>query len=306
MKRFLIMAGLALGLTACGNGSPFTSPNTVTPGDPNTEVNKRYLFDTAKNLTANQFTYDAGANTIVINNLPFDGVSSSGGSYTPSAPATLPNGALMYQNTPGAGEDQYYAVVYLSPDGTGALIGAVGTNAYRGFGYGGAYAERPSSGLPASRAAAYSYTGNYVGIRVLRQDTTGAANAIQYTTGTANITVDLQNLDAGGSIKGSISGRQVYATNGVLVGNLSPILLNQTSIDTTNNRTKDAVADTLKNDGNQAQSGKWEGNFSGPAGEEIVGFVLVEGAISDGDTGYDAANAVNGRETGGFIVKKGP
>ena len=105
MKRFLIMAGLALGLTACGNGSPFTSPNTVTPGDPNTEVNKRYLFDTAKNLTANQFTYDAGANTIVINNLPFDGVSSSGGSYTPSAPATLPNGALMYQNTPGAGED---------------------------------------------------------------------------------------------------------------------------------------------------------------------------------------------------------
>jgi len=304
MKKIFITAGLALGLTACGNGSPFTSPNTVAPGDPNTEVNKRYLFDTAKNLTANQFTYDATANTIVINNLPFDGVSSNGGSYTPSTPATLPNGALMYQNTPGAGEDQYYAVVYVSPDGTGALIGAVGTNAYRKFGYGGAYAERPSSGLPPTRAAAYSYTGNYVGIRVLRQDTTGTADGIQYTTGNANITVDLQNLDAGGSIKGTITGRQVYSTGGVLAGSLSSIILNQTSIDTTTNRTKAAVADTLKNDGTQAQVGTWEGSFSGPAGQEIVGFVLVEGAISDGDKGYDATNAVNGRETGGFIVKR--
>ncbi len=308
MKRFLSISALGLTLAACGNGTPFTPANTVAPGDPNTDVNKRYLFDTTRKLTANQFTYDAAANTIVINNLPFDGVSSSGGAYTPRPGVVLPNGALLYQNSPGAGEDQYYAVVYVSPDGTGALVGAVGTNAYVDYGYGGAYAERPSSGLPASRAAAYSYTGNYTGVRVLRQETTGAANSLQVTTGVTNLTVDLQNLDSGGSIKGRISGRKIYDVNGTLLGTMSDIYLNQTGIDRTQNRTQAATATTYNTTTSttQAQTGKWEGSFSGPAGAEVVGYVLIEGPVSDTDTNYDATNAVNGREVGGFIAKQNP
>lgn len=307
MKRFLSISALSLVLAACGNGSPFITANTVAPGDPNTDVNKRYLFDTTKKLTANQFTYDAVANTIVINNLPFDGVSSSGGAYTPKPGVVLPNGALLYQNTPGAGEDQYYAVVYVSPDGTGALVGAVGTNAGLKFGYGGAYAERPSSGLPASRAAAYTYTGNYTGVRVLRQETTSAADGLQITTGITNLSVDLQNLDAGGSIKGRISGRKIYDVNGTLLGTMSDITLGLAGIDATQNRTQAAVAYTSNNTTTTtAQSGKWEGSFSGPAGKEVVGYVLIEGPVSDTDFNYDATNAVSGREVGGFIAKQNP
>ena len=307
MKRILLTTALSAGLIACGDGNPFDTNNVNNnAADPNTNANKRFLFDTGRFLTANQFTYDATADTIQINNLPFDGVSASGGAYTRQAAVVLPNGAQVYQNSPGTGEDTYVAVIVRNGT-TGTLAGAVGTNAYRGFGYGGAYAERPSSGLPATRPAAYSYTGNYAGVRVIRQDVTGAADALQLTTGTAGITVDLQNLDNGGSIKGRVTGRQLWDTNGNLIGAMDTILLNETTIDTTNNRTNDnATADTLNADGTQAQVGTWEGNFSGPNGEEIVGYVVIEGQISDRDPSHDATNTVEGREIGGFITQVTP
>ena len=108
-----------------------------------------------------------------------------------------------------------------------------------------------------------------------------------------------------------IINRQLYDVNGTARGALRPIILNSTTIDaTTNNRTNAATADTLHTGatpatlaGTVAQTGSWEGNFSGPNGEEIVGYVLIEGSLSDGDPNFAAspAPAVTGREIGGFI-----
>lgn len=282
-----------------------TTDGTVSLVDPNlANTNKRYLFDPARFLMANQFTYNSSTNTLVINNLPFDGVSSQGGAY--QQVATLPNGAQLFANSPNVAEDPYIAVIYRSPNGTNSLVGAVGTNAYRGFGYGGAYAGRTSSSLPASRTAAYQYKGAYAGVLVTRQDTTGASNGVYATDGNTTINVDLQDIDTGGAIKGSVTGRHIYDASGALLGNLSPIVLNETSIDTTTNRTNAATAATYNDDATSAQSGTWEGSFTGPGGQEIVGFLVVEGAVSTADSTYDATNAVKGREVGAFITTQQP
>ncbi|MBI1416399.1 MAG: hypothetical protein GC146_04175 [Limimaricola sp.] len=300
-----LVAGCGTAATDTSTTTTTTTDGTVSLVDPNlADPNKRYLWDTGRFLMANQFTYNSNTNTLVINNLPFDGVSSQGGAYQESA--ILPNGAQIFANSPNAAEDQYLAVIYRSPNGTNSLVGAVGTSAYFGYGYGGAYAGRTSSSLPASRTAAYQYKGAYAGVVVNRQDTTGASNGVYATDGLATINVDLQDIDTGGSIKGNVTGRHIYDENGTLLGNLSPIVLNETTIDTTTNRTGDATATTYNLDTTAAQSGSWEGSFTGPNGQEIVGFLVVEGATPTADSTYDAVHAVKGREVGAFIATQQP
>jgi len=180
----------------------------------------------------------------------------------------------------------------------------VGTNAWQGFGYGGAYASRPTASLPPTQTATYVYNGSYGGVRVLRQ-AGGATNVIQTTTGTATLNVDLQNLQGGGSIRGTLTGRQVCNTAGGACAALGPITLFNTTIDTANARSDVAPANNLNADASAAQTGTWEGNFVGPGGAEIVGYVVVEGPLPDvGDPNYDPALPVNGREVGGFVAAR--
>jgi hypothetical protein len=286
-----------------------TDPGT----DPNANLtDAAFLFDTSKNLVANSFVFTPGATpgtgTISINNLPFDGVSSQGGEYTASPGVVLPNGQV-YQNTPSSpAEDPYYAVVLTSPNGTGALVGAVATNVYAGSGYGGAYASRTNSGLPATRSQAYRYTGSYNGIRVIRQAVAGSPNnTIQLTTGNARVDIDLQDFDLTGAIRGLVTGRQLYDINGNFIANMDAFELVITDLDPATLQTTDGTTNSANSDGTGAQSGTWTGLVSGPNGEEVVGFVLLEGAISDRDPNFDTVltNApVTGRETGGFIVSR--
>lgn len=305
-------------LAACGGSgsNPITGASddgvVTDPGTDPSTVNEAFLFDTGKFLTANQFTYTpgatAGSGSIRINNLPFDGVSSQGGSYTPRAGVTLPNG-FVFENTPGAGEDQYLAVILTSPTGgTGALVGAVATNVYSGFGYGGAYANRTSSGLPATRPLAYRYNGSYNGIRVIRQ-VGGGNNGMQLTTGRAEIDIDLQDLDLVGSIRGFILDRVLYDQNGNALtapGGIPPIELVLTDIVNANRTTTGGTTRTTNIDGSDAQTGTWTGFLSGPNGEEVVGYLLLDsGGVSDRDPNHGGAGPeVIGRETGGFIAAR--
>lgn len=284
------------------------------PGaDPNTNLaDAAFLFDTSKNLVANSFVFTPGSTpgtgTISINNLPFDGVSSDGGAYTPRPGVTLPSGQV-YQNSPNsAAEDPYFAVVLTSPNGTGALVGAVATNVYAGSGYGGAYASRTNSGLPATRAAAYRYTGAYNGIRVIRQAEPGSPNnTIQLTTGNAQVDIDLQDFDLTGAIRGLVTGRQLFDLDGNFIANLDAFELVITDLDPNTLETTGGTTNTANADGTRAQSGTWTGLVSGPNGEEVVGFVLLEGNLSDRDPFYETDTnlaPVTGRETGGFIVTR--
>ena len=309
-------------LIACGGSgsNPLTGGNSddgviTNPGtDPNaTLTDAAFLFDSSKNLVANSFVFTPGAvpgtGTISINNLPFDGVSSQGGAYTPRPGVVLPNGTV-YQNTPsGPAEDQYYAVVLASAaTGTGALVGAVATNVYAGSGYGGAYASRTSSGLPATRPQAYIYNGSYNGIRVIRQAVAGSPNnTIQLTTGTAQVNIDLQDFDLTGAIRCAVTGRRLYDVNGAFIANMDGFELVITDLDPTTLTTSGGTTRTTNADGSDAQTGTWTGLVSGPNGEEVVGFVLLEGNVSDGDPNFDAVltnPVVTGRETGGFITTR--
>lgn len=311
MKRVYLAAALAAGLVACGDGNPFTTVTTPDPtADPST-TNEQFIFDTSKNLIANEFTFNAATNTIRINNLPFDGNSSSGGSFN-AAGVVLPNGAQVYANTPGTGEDQYYAVV-LQSGTTTALVGAVGTQVYEDFGYGGAYASRPSSALPTARPATYRYNGTYAGIRVLA----GEGNDIQFVNGDARIDVDLQNIEAGGSMRGFIVNRVARDETNTVIGNLRPIELVIGAIDSTNNSSNGVARNTNGTSPNTpAQTGTWEGYFSGPGGAEVVGLLVIEGTLPTGpspanpaippDPSQNATNGVTGREIGGFITTQVP
>lgn len=318
-------------LVACGSGD-----NPVTGGDsddgvitdPGTDPNlgltdAAFLFQPNSNLVANSFVFTPGATpgtgTISINNLPFDGVSSQGGAYTPRPGVVLPNGTV-YQNTPTtSAEDQYYAVVLTSgAGGTGALVGAVATNAYRGSGYGGAYASRPvGAGLPPTQPATYQYTGSYNGIRVIRQqEDIAPANGIQLTTGDAEINIDLQDFDLSGAIRGQIRNRRLFDLNGneILVpgrslGRLELVITNldPATLETTSDAANPGTTNTRNLDNSFAQTGTWTGLVSGPNGEEVAGFLIVEGELSDFDPNFDSDLTrlpVTGRETGGFIAAR--
>ncbi|RLJ60244.1 hypothetical protein BCF46_0442 [Litoreibacter meonggei] len=305
-------------LIACGGSgsNPLTGgaadDGVITdPGTDPSTTDAAFLFDSGKNLVANSFIFTPGTTpgtgTISINNLPFDGVSSQGGAYTPRAGVTLPSGEV-YQNTPSsAAEDPYFAVVLTSPNGTGALVGAVATNVYAGSGYGGAYASRTSRGLPATRPQAYIYNGSYNGIRVLRQAVAGSPNnTIQLTTGNAQVNIDLQDFDSG-SIRGLVTGRRLYDLNGNFISNMDSFELVIADLDPVTLTTIDGVTNTANSTGLRAQTGTWTGLVSGPNGEEVVGFVLLEGSISDRDPSFDtnlANPVVTGRETGGFIATR--
>lgn len=317
-------------LTACGGGgagdsNPVTGASdddvaTATPGtiaDPNDQsTNTSFVFDQDRQLTANQFTYQPGAtpadDTIVINNLPFDNVSSEDGTYTPRAGVVLPTGQVFDNAATGASL-QYLAVVQVSGT-TGALIGAVATDGYAGFGYGGAYASRNDSGLPPDTSITYRYTGTYNGVRVIRQVGTGAVganNVMQLTTGNATVLVDLRDIDEGGAVVGSISSRRLYDTNGNFLGNLSGIglseLITAPSILTADNTIAETGAGTVNSDGTAAQSGTYSGMFSGPNGEEIIGLLVIEGNLADSDPNHDPVDGnapVTGREVGGFIATR--
>jgi len=290
-------------LVACGGSeNPFFSvdrndgEDDVDTSPPPTTSNEQLLFDAASNLTANSFVYDDVTDTIVINNLPFDNVDEDGGEYAIRAGVTLPDGNVVYESPSGPGFFDYFAVLVDSPSGL-VLAGAVATGNFAGFGYGGAFARRTSSGLAPEQPASYVYTGDYAGIRIT--DEGGGNDDVQLVSGDLSLEVDLQDLDAGGSATGFITGRSVVDVDGNALGTLSSLILNVATVDDTNNDMSDGTATIFDSTGAEAQGGTWYGMFAGPAGEEVVGYVIVEGNAADndliiGDTGVAV------RETGVF------
>ncbi|MEM9349294.1 MAG: hypothetical protein AAGA47_03460 [Pseudomonadota bacterium] len=300
-------------LSGCGgSGSPFlnsTEPSsddqTVDDTAPVTTSNNAFLFDTGRNLTANSFVYDPITDTIVINNLPFDNTDATGNSYF-NAGVIGGTTTPYYQSTsvPG-GNFTYFAVILQSASGF-SFGGSVATGNFGDFGFGGVYIERTASGLPAAQPESYIYTGQYAGTRVVGNGGMGDDD-VGLVLGDAELEVDLLDLDTGGSAIGGVTGRTLYDSDGNVVGNLASLQLNLADIQTGNAELIDGDADVRNADGTNAQGGEWFGYFSGPNGEEIVGYVVVEGIWSDNDVGFSDADDVEPatiRETGVFIVER--
>lgn len=286
-----------------GNGSD-TDP------DPDTLLTSE-LANPDASLTVNEMSYDAATDTLVFNNLPFDSNQAVAGenSYVrnPGVSAALAStGFGAYRNAAGPGaSSQYYAVFRRSASGN-SQVGAVGTDRYLSFGFGGAAAQRLNGkGKLPNANDSYVFTGEYAAVRTVVDDTTGTR--MEYVAGTALIDVDIEDFDVKGAVEGLIVNRSFFDANGVRLSDLDGadfITLKTAEINFDNWTISSSDASTVL-DGEEKQTGSWAGLFAGPNGEEVVGIVVVEG---DGPVGIDPTSGdyllQQVRETGGFIATR--
>lgn len=301
MKRTAVICTLALGLAACGDGNPFTDTGAGTPvaAVVANEINGSALD---ADLTGNGVVFsdngtpaDPTDDTLVINNIPFDNVDASGGAYT--RVGALPNGFERYESpTLGtAGELSYFAVFRRS---NLAQVTAVGTGDFVTPGTGGLVAQRSGpAGVPAARAASYTFTGDYAAVRI--GTINGGSNDVTFVTGNTILTADILDFDTNGAVTGVVVDRELYDSDGNFISTLNDFIsLTTTGIDFETASIGSAAATTFEN-GQQLGTGQWEGLFAGPNGEEIAGVIVIEGQT----TSSEPADTV--RETGTFIVVNG-
>ncbi|SNS14987.1 hypothetical protein [Antarctobacter heliothermus] len=335
MYRTIVALALASALAACdpaslssGGGSGIgtgaqpliAEPEAVDGGgavDPDADPDPDNLYtselkNASADLTVNEMTFDPATGELVFNNLPFDSNQAVAGEnvYTrdPGVSAALAGrGFDAYRNAAGPnGGSQYFAVFRRSPTGF-SQVGAVGSDRYLSFGFGGAAAQRlDGKGALPDTNDSYVFTGEYAAVRTVVDDTTGTR--MEYVSGVSLIDVDIQDFDVSGAVEGLIVSREFFDVNGVNIADLSradflSLSTAQINFDTWTISSSDASA--VRSDGEVTQTGSWSGLFAGPNGEEVVGVVVVEG---QGPVGIDPATGEfitqDVREVGGFIATR--
>jgi hypothetical protein len=296
MKPMKLALVAAIVLAGCGGPNPFLGddtelpPGEVDPTDPNVSVNNQFAFDRARNLTLNRVTYDEVANELVINNLPFDGPE---GIYTQVAGAgastnsEITRGIYESQQTSTTGLVKYYAA-FVTSDYLEASA-AAGVD-WSGFGYAGANINRDSFRLPAGDE--YVFQGIYAGTRKFSK-----GSGIELVVGDVELLLDVLDLDPDGNVQGLITGtvfnRQRVTnlgTNGPPTrtgGRLPNISLLTVSFDRETGTWEAGDVETSRPSGDIRDSGTYNGILAGPAGEEIGGFVVMEGVADVQRTVYE-------------------
>lgn len=261
-------------VAACG-GNPFiledqTDPATdLDPQDPNTNVNSKFAWDPKKDLTMNAVTYDRANNQLVINNLPFDGPD---GRY--DNVFTLANGVSAYGSraTATTGKIKHYAV-FIESDYMQAAA-AAGVNWVQ-YGNAGANINRSSFSLPTG-IGEYVYVGSYAANRTFDEK-----SGIELVSGSVELLVDVLDFDPVDGIQGDIVGRVENRTRVNLDGSdgrdLPDIYLAEISFENANGTFDEGDVSTFAPDRDVWSTGTYSGLFGGPAGEELGGFLVMEG-----------------------------
>lgn len=328
MYRIIAALALASALSACdganlsssGNNSgigtgaqplvPEPAPVPTPPPPPSPDK----FADTAQ-LTMNDIDYDPNTGELILNNMTFDDANP----YVRDAVASAAlrgagSGFDVYRNA--AGPDQYFAVFRRTDNVQVAAAASRSTVFRRAIDTGGVGAERVSGNgaLPMSNAT-YIFTGEYAGVRTLNPDDRDVQEEIQYVIGVSQITVDINDLDETGSVRGLILDRTVFDSLGVEltdtgvegadVGGATFIRLDPSSINFDNWSIDTGAAQLVQlagaNAGNEA-SGTWSGLFAGPQGAEVAGIVVVEGNTPIGiDPVTGEYVEVDVREVGTFV-----
>ncbi len=241
-------------------------------------------------------TYDATADTITIDNLPFDGTGVF--DRDDVLPTLIPTGFEIYENNNLTERRAYKAIRGESASGETSFT-VVRTGDYLGFGFGGfVYSRSGSVVLPTTGQA--TYTGAYGGTRVF--DGIGGQ---QYTTGVATIEVDFEDFDATDAVEGFITSRAYYDLSGTLLGTLPTLILATGSISTSGEIGGSVSSSTLDGSGNVVafESGEYYAVLSGDPADEMVGIIIVTGSDGDPANGLLAGTDTSTvQETGGFIV----
>jgi len=271
---------LALGaLSACGTTAgqnPFTVGPTIAqdqaavePLNPNETVTNNFLFNTARGLTMNSVTFDQANDQLVINNLPFDGPD---GIYDNSNNPIV--GLDVYESrvTTTTGQRKYYGV-FINLDDLQAT--AVGTRSYADFGFGGANIVRTSTSFDLPAGGEYIYRGTYSAVRTFDDQ-----GGLEIVIGDADLDVDILDLDRVddqfGAVEGIIFNRQIVDATSGATGELLPTIVLATASINDGGEVLSSNATTFLN-GNVRDSGNYEGLFGGATGEELTGFLDLEG-----------------------------
>ncbi len=233
---------------------------------------------TAKLLTgdysASRIAYDATTDQLIVESLPFDD-NVFEGRYDRAAAFDVA-GYKAYQSTNGL--DNYIA--YYGTSSTGNTSSAVvAQGGYADHGHAGAgYARSTSVNLPSTTQRTF-YTGSYVGMRTVA-DNTPFLDII-----TADIDMEADFSD--NRVRGFIRNR-TFRQHQSAAGVGSNMTLTETAI-----QRDEAIAQGGGVAGDvdgTAVNGSWEALFGGPNGEEIAGVVI----INHGDF----------RETGSFVAEQ--
>ena len=179
-KKMTALAALVV-ITAC-DGNPFLTTTTTTttttgptttvgnvdlPNGPGTTVSPTAGSGITRYQTDGQtqaITYDAGTDTIMIDNLPFDGAGIFDRDDVLPTLVPGPNGFQVYENNNTTERRAYKALHATSASGETSVT-VVRTGDYQGYGFGGfAYSRNGSVTLPSTGQA--TYTGGYAGMRV--------------------------------------------------------------------------------------------------------------------------------------------
>lgn len=309
MTRFLTAASLLALLAACDSAQPLNfngeqeeeveptdTEEDVDPTDPNVDVNNIFNYDLERNLTLNAVTYDEDNDVVVINNLPFDGPS---GGY--DFVRDLGNGLRLYRSrtTATTGLLTYYAV-FQSTDNMD--VTAANGRDWGDFGYGGANVNRSASGIPDGSAnptaptgspdvGEYLYTGGYAGLRSFE----GGAG-IEIVDGSIQLLLDINDLDPDGVTQGSIAAtifdRISRDESGGFKNNLPPISLERLNFETADVIFREGIASTTF-DGNERDTGNYEGLLAGADGQEIGGTLVIEGVANIQNVRYEIIEFTN-------------
>lgn len=276
MSRLFAILAATTALAACDGANPFQTvefegeTEELAPGDPNTDVDSKFAFDPAANLTMNAVEYDEANNELVINNLPFDGPDGRYDFFE-----TLPNGSRVYasRQTATTGQIQHFAV-FIRTDFFEATS-ASGRD-WIGFGNAGANVTRSDFDLPGTTGE-YVYTGTYAATRTF-SDRSG----IEIVYGDVELLLDELDFDPSGELQGDIVGtvfnrERAGAAGAAGLGDLPNIVLAEVSFDTRNGTWSDGSASTSLPDGNIRSTGFHEGLIGGPNGEEIGGYSIITG-----------------------------
>ncbi len=299
-------------LAGCDGTNPFMdeTPETTDPTDPNTVPTdgaySEFAFDRARGLTMNRVTYDALNNDLIINNLPFDGEGEDGdnaarydavaGTETTSATG-IERSIYESRQTATTGIIKHYAIFIRGDflEGTAAA-----GRDWASFGNAGANINRASFNLPAD--GEYQYVGVYGATRTFDE-----RPGIELVTGQVTLFLDVNDFDPAAGIQGDIIGsvtNRVRVTPGLTGGgDLPDITLVEVSFDTETGVWDDGGAVTFRPNGDQRDTGTHDGLIGGPLGQELGGYVVMEGVadiqivpyeIQRYDDGADGVQIVTG------------
>jgi len=254
----------------------------------------------------NETDTDTDSNQITINNLPFDGAeptpyfldSDIELAWVADAGSNQPNGAAfrnarVYRNFENPDEflDRYFAILIRSDN---MQVGSTATPEYADFGYGGALVERLTADVTMPNdGQIYNYAGVYAGQRVFSN-----RGGLELVQGNARLQLDLADFDFTGAVRGNITERVRRRPDGGL-GAVLPDLQLVIEGDGSDGDFEGGTALTKFTpfDGGtqDRDTGSFSGTFGGPNGEELGGFVIIEGVAEIRNVSYDVATYNDGR-----------